>query len=216
MNATSTAIDTNAVGGSTKETSYHENVENTNNKSSSTATTTTATTTAATNTTHLPTNRFELELEFIQALSSPAYLHFLATSRSSDHHTSSGSSTTAENGGTQQLLLQDPALRKFLIYLRDTWSQPDYARFLLYPHCLYFLNLLIDKPDVVSKEWTLPQFRDFCHQQQFLAWQHRHATLYGGVGGSNDSDSSATGAIAASKNEDGRQRPTEDNDTTNG
>ena len=31
----------------------------------------------------------------------------------------------------------------------------------------------------MSKEWTLPQFRNFCHQQQFLAWQHRHSVLYG-------------------------------------
>jgi hypothetical protein len=28
-------------------------------------------------------------------------------------------------------------------------------------------------------EWTVPSFRNFCHQQQFLAWQHRHATCYG-------------------------------------
>lgn len=111
---------------------------------------------------NFPANRFELELEFVQCLASPAYLHFLATYRDGDG----------------PVILQDPAFQQYLQYLQDTWSQPQYARFLTYPHCLYFLNLLITSPAVV-KEWTLPAFRNFCHQQQFLAWQHRHATLYG-------------------------------------
>lgn len=111
----------------------------------------------------LPENRFELELEFLQALASPAYLHFLATSRSED-----GSGP----------LLSDPHLQQFLRYLRDTYSQPDYARFLQYPHALYFINVLLEQPAVL-KEWTLPAFRNFCHQQQFLAWQHRHSVCYG-------------------------------------
>jgi len=111
----------------------------------------------------LPANRFELELEFVQALASPAYLHFLATSRDD----SDGS-----------LLLQDPSFQAYVKYLFETWSQPEYARFLSFPHCLYFLELLIEKPAVL-KEWTLPAFRNFCHQQQFLSWQHRHSVLYG-------------------------------------
>jgi mediator of RNA polymerase II transcription subunit 31 len=112
----------------------------------------------------LPENRFELELEFVQALASPAYLHFLAT-------------TKTEEG--DRLLLQEPAFQAYLEYLFATWTRPEYSRFLSYPHALYFLELLIEKPDVIAKEWTLPQFRNFCHQQQFLAWQHRHANLYG-------------------------------------
>lgn len=112
----------------------------------------------------LPDNRFELELEFVQALASPAYLHFLAT-------------TKTEEGDRQ--LLQEPAFQAYLQYLFQTWSKPEYSRFLSYPHALYFLELLIEKPSVIVKEWTLPQFRNFCHQQQFLAWQHRHANLYG-------------------------------------
>ena len=105
----------------------------------------------------LPDNRFELELEFLQCLASPAYLHFLA------------------NNDSEVLL---PDLVPFLRYLRDTWTQPQYARFLTYPHALFFLDVLIETPAAL-KEWTLPAFRNFCHQQQFLAWQHRHAHLYG-------------------------------------
>lgn len=111
----------------------------------------------------LPENRFELELEFVQSLASPAYLHFLATSKT-------------EEG--DRLLFQDPEFQQFLKYLLKTWSQPEYSRFLSYPHALYFLELIISKP-AVMKEWTLPEFRNFCHQQQFLAWQTRHAQLYG-------------------------------------
>ena len=102
----------------------------------------------------LPPNRFSLELEFLQALASPAYLHFLATSKS-------------ETGDC--LLLQEPEFMDFLKYLQTTWTQPAYARFIFYPHCLYFLELLIDKPSAV-KEWTIPEFRNFVHQQQFLTW----------------------------------------------
>jgi len=123
----------------------------------------------------LPDNRFELELEFVQALASPAYLHFLATQRSED---------------TNGPLLQDPALQEFFRYLRATWSQPEYSRFLQYPHCLYFLDLLIEKP-AVAKEWTQTAFRNFCHQQQFLAWQHRHSVCYG-VGKKEDDEAGAS------------------------
>ncbi|KAL7580349.1 hypothetical protein ACA910_004378 [Epithemia clementina (nom. ined.)] len=121
----------------------------------------------------LPPNRFELELEFVQSLASPAYWHFLATSKT-------------EEG--DRLLLQDPAFLSFLKYLYATWSQPAYSAYLSYPHALYFLELVLEQPSVLAKEWTLPDFRNFCHQQQFLAWQHRHAQLYGTGGGGGTRD----------------------------
>ena len=165
----------------------------------------------------LPENRFELELEFIQALSSPAYIHFLATSRTLDDSLSSSSSIPATHQQPQSTLQQ---LQPFLHYLYNTYSQPEYARFLRYPHALFFLeSLLVYDEDQYSRkgslpvdvsgttrstlkatssntkssdatknigntkklwvEWTVPSFRNFCHQQQFLAWQHRHATCYG-------------------------------------
>ena len=115
----------------------------------------------------LPDNRFELELEFLQSLASPAYIHHLSTSE-------------------DDLV----ALQPFLRYLRDTWTQPDYIRFVQYPDCLFFLDMLIENPRCL-KEWTLPAFRNFCHQQQFLAWQHRHATCYG-VGKLEKEETAAT------------------------
>jgi mediator of RNA polymerase II transcription subunit 31 len=83
----------------------------------------------------LPANRFALELEFVMALASPAYLHYLATS------------TTSEG----QSLLLCPRFRAFLQYLHKTWTQPDYCRFIIYPHSLYFLETLI-KNDSFCRE----------------------------------------------------------------
>jgi hypothetical protein len=146
----------------------------------------------------LPENRFELELEFVQAFASPAFVHFLASSRLDESFPSSSLSSSP-----QQLQSPFQQLQPFLHYLYNTYSQPEYARFLRYPHALYFLeSLLVYEDDDVDMdnssptthnssihrsygtnklwtEWTIPSFRNFCHQQQFLAWQYRHSTCYG-------------------------------------
>lgn len=111
----------------------------------------------------LPENRFALELEFVQSLASPAYLHYLAS---------------MSNDEGQSLLL-DPRFKEFLLYLQRTWSNPEYSRFITYPHSLYFLDLLINN-DAVCRELAQVSFRNFCHQQQYFAWQNRFRTLYGG------------------------------------
>mmetsp|Transcript_2475 Transcript_2475/g.6879 ORF Transcript_2475/g.6879 Transcript_2475/m.6879 type:complete len:176 (-) Transcript_2475:326-853(-) len=110
----------------------------------------------------LPENRFELELEFVQSLASPAYLHFLSTS--------------VTNEGN--LLLEDANFRLFLRYLYKTWTRPEYSQYIIYPHSLYFLNMLINN-ETFGRELAQISFRNFCHQQQFFAWQTRFATLYG-------------------------------------
>ena len=69
----------------------------------------------------LPSDRFELELEFLQMLASPAYLHYLAINE----------------------YLSDSAFMDFLKYLRY-WKQPEYVKFVSYPHSLYFLDLLTE------------------------------------------------------------------------
>ena len=51
--------------------------------------------------------RFELELEFVQALANPYYLHLLA----------------------QQNVLSQPAFVNYLNYLQY-WKEKDYARFI--------------------------------------------------------------------------------------
>jgi mediator of RNA polymerase II transcription subunit 31 len=130
----------------------------------------------------LPENRFALELEFVEALASPAYWHFLANLRRQDQE----------------------HWQPFLRYLYQTYSQPEYARFLRYPHALFFLrSLLEDTSDATTNslwtEWTQPGFRNFCHQQQFLAWQYRHATCYGVGGGDPATMTAETEASAKSE-----------------
>ena len=102
-----------------------------------------------------PKKQFELDLEFIQCLASPAYLHYLATSG----------------------LLSDPDFLAYLEYL-TYWKQPDYVRFITYPHCLYFLDLLLTN-ERFRREIATVQFRNFVHEQQFYSWQYRSKHLYG-------------------------------------
>ncbi|KAG5183544.1 SOH1-domain-containing protein [Tribonema minus] len=93
--------------------------------------------------------RFEVELEFVQCLASPEYLHFLA----------------------QQRYFDDPAFMAFLQYL-TYWRRPQYAKYLMYPHCLAMLDALLNSKRFRS-ELLMESFRDFVHQQQFFHWQHK-------------------------------------------
>lgn len=103
----------------------------------------------------LPENRFELELEFVQCLASPAYLHHLATTG----------------------ILSESSFMQFLEYLQY-WKRPEYARLIQYPHCLFFLDQLINNP-VFRRELANMSFRNFIHEQQFYSWQYRAHKLYG-------------------------------------
>lgn len=103
----------------------------------------------------LPKNRFELELEFIQSLASPRYLHHLAN----------------------QNYLRDEKFLQFLQYLKY-WKQPEYAIYITYPHCFFFLDLLCDN-ETFRNELGKVEFQNFIHQQQFFNWQYRSRRLYG-------------------------------------
>ena len=106
--------------------------------------------------------RFELELEFVQALANPYYLHSLA----------------------QQGILNKPAFVNYLEYLQY-WKQKDYARFLLYadssvpgralcdsiryPHALHHLDLL--QVEQFRKDIGKDGWRDYLNQKQFDHWR---------------------------------------------
>ncbi|KAF8483742.1 SOH1 family protein [Russula ochroleuca] len=90
--------------------------------------------------------RFELELEFVQALANPFYLHSLA----------------------QQGILYQPAFINYLKYLLY-WKEKDYARFILYPHALHHLELLQHaefRSEIMKDEW-----RERLNQTQFDHWR---------------------------------------------
>lgn len=63
--------------------------------------------------------RFQTELEFVQCLANPFYLHHLALNREFDK----------------------PEVVAYIDYLQY-WKQKEYAKYLIYPHALYFLELL--------------------------------------------------------------------------
>lgn len=90
--------------------------------------------------------RFELELEFVQALANPYYLHSLA----------------------QQGILNQPAFVNYLQYLLY-WKEKEYARFVQYPHALHHLELLQHaqfRSEIAKDEW-----REFLNQKQFDHWR---------------------------------------------
>ncbi|KAF9231399.1 SOH1-domain-containing protein [Melanogaster broomeanus] len=90
--------------------------------------------------------RFELELEFVQSLANPYYLHSLA----------------------QQNILDQPAFVNYLEYLQY-WRQKDYARFIHYPHALHHLELLQHarfRSEIKKDDW-----REYLNQKQFDHWR---------------------------------------------
>uniref|UniRef100_A0AAZ1WYZ2 Mediator of RNA polymerase II transcription subunit 31 n=1 Tax=Oreochromis aureus TaxID=47969 RepID=A0AAZ1WYZ2_OREAU len=92
-------------------------------------------------------NRFQLELEFVQCLANPNYLNFLA----------------------QRGILRDRSFINYLKYLLY-WKEPEYAKFLKYPHCLHMLELL--QYEHFRKELVNAQCAKFIDEQQLLHWQH--------------------------------------------
>jgi mediator of RNA polymerase II transcription subunit 31 len=96
--------------------------------------------------------RFLIDLEFVQNLCSLQYLNYLA----------------------QNKYLDDAAFLNYLQYLRY-WKDPKYMPFLMFPQCLDFLEALIVSPRF-RKELNIPQFVAYCHEQQGLQWLHDYST----------------------------------------
>ncbi|TFL04802.1 SOH1-domain-containing protein [Pterulicium gracile] len=91
-------------------------------------------------------SRFELELEFVQSLANPYYLHSLA----------------------QQNILEQPSFINYLRYLQY-WKDKEYARFIHYPHALHHLDLLQHakfRAEIKNDIW-----REYLQQKQFDHWR---------------------------------------------
>ncbi|KAK4477650.1 hypothetical protein RD792_016895 [Penstemon davidsonii] len=91
--------------------------------------------------------RFLLELEFIQCLSNPTYIHYLAQNR----------------------YFEDEAFIGYLKYLQY-WQRPEYIKFIMYPHCLFFLELL-QNPNF-RNAMAHPANKELAHRQQFYFWKN--------------------------------------------
>ncbi|XP_033141351.1 mediator of RNA polymerase II transcription subunit 31 isoform X1 [Brassica rapa] len=91
--------------------------------------------------------RFLLELEFVQCLANPTYIHYLAQNR----------------------YFEDEAFIGYLKYLQY-WQRPEYIKFIMYPHCLYFLELL-QNPNFRTA-MAHPANKELAHRQQFYYWKN--------------------------------------------
>jgi mediator of RNA polymerase II transcription subunit 31 len=91
--------------------------------------------------------RLVIECEFVQNLANVMYLRYLAQNR----------------------FLSNSRFLDFLKYLRY-WKRPEYAKLLMFPHCLAFLDALIEN-EAFRRELQQPQFAEFAHAQQGSHWQ---------------------------------------------
>lgn len=91
--------------------------------------------------------RFEVELEFVQSLSNPNYLNFLA----------------------QRGYFKNKDFVNYLKYLLY-WKEPHYAKYLRYPQCLYMLELL--QYEDFRKELVNTPCAKFIEDQMLLHWQY--------------------------------------------
>lgn len=91
--------------------------------------------------------RFLLELEFVQCLANPTYIHYLAQNR----------------------YFEDEAFIGYLKYLQY-WQRPEYIKFIMYPHCLFFLELLQNAN--FRSAMAHPGNKELAHRQQFYFWKN--------------------------------------------
>lgn len=91
--------------------------------------------------------RFLLELEFVQCLANPTYIHYLAQNR----------------------YFEDEAFIGYLKYLQY-WQRPEYIKFIMYPHCLFFLDLLQNAN--FRNAMAHPGNKELAHRQQFFFWKN--------------------------------------------
>lgn len=100
--------------------------------------------------------RLRLELEFVQGLASPRYVHFLA----------------------QAGYLADARFVAYLSYL-EYWRRPEYACLLRYPHCLAVLEMLRDAQ--FRQYVARADVMEFLNWQQYRHWLHHRANRLAAV-----------------------------------
>ncbi|RCK54774.1 Mediator of RNA polymerase II transcription subunit 31 [Candida viswanathii] len=91
-------------------------------------------------------SRWEIELEFVQSLSNIPYVNYLA----------------------QNNYLNDETFVNYLEYLQY-WTQPQYAKFLVYPNCLHVLKLLQDenfRKNIINQEFMNSLMNDMVKRWQ--------------------------------------------------
>ena len=118
--------------------------------------------------------RFELELEFVQSLANPRYLHHLATtpcsSSSSSNSLKADDNDNNNNNNNNDDILNSEEMVEYLSYLQYWYKDPRYSKYILYPHCLYFLKLLQEREFRVAMR--NPRRVEEVHVAQFNFWAY--------------------------------------------
>ena len=95
----------------------------------------------------LDETRFRRELEFLSCLANPEYLQHLSDNR----------------------YFEDERFVRYLDYLQY-WHTPPYRKYILFPHCLHFLQLL-QKSEFRKSFQSDPTFSHQLIVQQKLHWE---------------------------------------------
>jgi len=93
-----------------------------------------------------PPTRWEVELEFVQGLANPMYVHFLA----------------------QQKYLENEDFLRYLEYL-EYWRELPHLQFIVYPNCLTMLTLL--KQPEFRREIARAEVAQLIMDGFFRKWQ---------------------------------------------
>jgi len=93
-------------------------------------------------------SRFEIEAEFVSLCADPAYLRFLGA----------------------QGYISKPAFLEWLHYIVATWSQPAYARHLLYPQGLAHLACVL-RDGGVRDAIAMTAFPSAARSVEFESWR---------------------------------------------
>jgi mediator of RNA polymerase II transcription subunit 31 len=93
--------------------------------------------------------RFYIELEFLQNMANPHYLHYLS-----------------RNG-----YFDDPQFMSFLVYMQY-WKAPEYKKCIMFPQSLLFLDEILANAQF-RKELSVPMFINYIETQQLAFWSGR-------------------------------------------
>ena len=115
---------------------------------------------------------WQAELEFVQSLANPEYLHCAPSHspRALAPHKHSSACPCALADLAQNRYLDDPAFVEHIDYLRY-WAGEKYCHYIVFPHCLRMLELL-QQPSFRAA-LKRADFKEMVFRQQHYAWRYR-------------------------------------------
>lgn len=110
--------------------------------------------------------RFTLELEFVLALSNPAYLHWLSYTYPHlfNPPNSDGLSTTTNVDDDMEDNSDCARFTRYLAYLYSYWQQPAYSQFLTHPTATLWILALLQK-EQFRRDIVNPQLIERLHKE---------------------------------------------------